>query len=60
MITPAEFEDKMMEITAQENTARMLAQAYGLMCKVLECLGYTAGVKEFQEALHGKVGDDNA
>ena len=60
MITPAEFEDRMRKITTQGDTTRMLAQAYGLMCQVLECLGYTAGVEEFQEALSRRARDDNA
>ena len=47
MITPAEFEDKMMEIAANGNPEDMHSDADDLMCEVLIDLGYAAGIRVY-------------
>ena len=47
MITPAEIEDKMMEIASDGNPERMHSDANELMCEVLVDLGYAAGIRVF-------------
>ena len=47
MITPAEFEDTMMEIAANGDPEQMHSDADDLMCAVLIDLGYAAGIRVF-------------
>ena len=47
MITPAEFEDRMMEIAANGDPERMHSDADDLMREVLIDLGYAAGIQVY-------------
>lgn len=49
MITPAEFEDKMMEIAAIGEPEEMHGRADDLMCEVLIDLGYAAGIRVYDK-----------
>ena len=58
MITPAEFEDRMKQISMKDNLPDALMQVHLLMCDTLEDLGYTAGVRVFREMVaRRKQGD---
>lgn len=48
MITPAEFEDRMKEISVNKYIEDKHIDADKLMCKVLKDLGYVKGVEIFE------------
>lgn len=47
MITPAIFEDRMLDIADREDFNSALYHAHQLMAETLEDLGYTAGIRVF-------------
>ena len=51
LITPAEFEDRMKDIRDSETVVdgAKHRNACTLMCMVLECFGYSAGVKVYKD-----------
>lgn len=51
LITAAEFERRMKEISQDEDKSfgKKHAEADELLCKTLETLGYSAGVKVYKE-----------
>ena len=60
MITPAEFEDRMKQISMKDNLPDALMQVHLLMCATLEDLGYTAGIRVFREIIaRRKQGDEH-
>ena len=60
MITPAEFEDRMMQIAKSDDLSYTLAQVYLLMLDTLDDLGYAAGIRVFSEMVaRRKQGDEH-
>lgn len=50
-MTPEEFKEKMEKICADEDIRMRHVCADGLMCKLLEELGYKEGLKPYRDML---------
>jgi hypothetical protein len=60
MITPAEFEDRMLKIAEKGDLSSALAQVHLLMSDTLDDLGYAAGIRVFREMVaRRKQGDEH-